>query len=412
MKTLAYHERTLERVIRSAAKQFPALIITGPRQSGKTTLVRKLLGATHKYVTLDDPILREQATGDPRLLLDRFPPPLILDEIQYAPGLLNYVKMDIDQHRNDTGRYIITGSQKFALMQGVTESLAGRTAILSLLSMSLGELSGHPDSNGSGMDRLFNSGKNAAGLGLDPGSILRAIHTGGFPEPALTPQMDQRLWHSSYVQTYLERDVRSLRAVADLGDFQRFIFSLAHRTGSLINFSDLARDLGITMKTAKAWTSILEASGQVFTIRPFFTNLGQRLVKRPKIYFLDTGILAYLLDIIEPAQVVQGMHGGPMFETAVLGQLVRLFLHRGEIPRIYFWRTSAGHEVDFIIERDNQLIPVEAKLTATPSPKHAVAIERLQNLFGSRAGKGFLVCLCTRRFPLTRNVEAVPLGAF
>jgi len=411
MKTLNYKERTLSGVLRLAVNQFPAIILTGPRQSGKTTLVNHLFGSSHGYLTLDDPLLREQAKRDPRLLLERFAPPMIVDEIQYVPDLLHYIKMDIDEHRSDHGRWIITGSQAFSLMEGVTESLAGRAAILSLLSMSLEEIGGCADYEISWRDKLWGRKKEKYNLTKDAEQVEESIFTGGFPEPALSSDMNSRLWQSSYVQTYLERDVRSLRAVADLGDFQRFLVALAHRTAGLINYADIARDLGITAKTVKAWLSILEAGGQVFMLRPYFVNLGKRLVKSPKAFFLDSGILCYLLEIETPEQALKGMSGGPIFEAAVLGQLVRMFVHRGQQPRISFWRTAAGHEVDFIIESKGKLIPIEAKLTATPTAGHATSIERFQSLLGQKAGRGLVVCLCKDPFPLTKNVEAVPLGS-
>jgi len=358
---MAYQERTLAGVLTAAARSFAAVVVTGPRQSGKTTLVRQLFDATHAYCSLDDPAVREQAQRDPGLLLVRFPPPVILDEIQYAPELLHHVKLAIDAHRQQRGRYVITGSQLFPLMQGVGESLAGRAAVTSLLSFSLREALGQADLN---------------------------------------------------MQTYLERDVRSLRGVGALGDFQRQVFALAARTGSLINFEDLARDLRITGKTVKAWVSVLEASGQVLTLQPYHINLGKRLVKRPKIYFLDTGTLAFLLGITHVEQLLSGPSAGPLFEAAVLGQLHRLFLHRGEPSRLYFWRTAAGHEVDFVIEHGQRLIPIEAKLTANPSPRDAAPVEEFQALFGKRAAKGYVVSLCRERFPLTRTVDALPLGSF
>jgi hypothetical protein len=338
---------------------------------------------------------------------------VIFDEIQYAPGLLHSIKVDVDRHRGERGRYVITGSQSFPLMAGVTESLAGRTAVLALQSLSFREAVGLPEPEREWRELLL-AGEPAAPSVPEEGvgAVARAILRGGFPEPALLPEMDARLWHGAYLQTYLERDVRTLRGVGDLGTFQDFLFALAARSGSLINYSDLARDLKVTAKTVKEWVSVLEASGQVLVLKPYHTSLGKRLVKRPKIFFLDTGLLAYLLGLRTEDQILQGIAAGPMFESAVVGQLYRLLAHRGEVPRIYFWRTADGHEVDFVVEAGAELIPIEAKLSATPSPRAAAGVERFLELFGERAERGLLVYLCGERFPLTDRVEAVPFGAF
>ncbi len=410
MATATYLTRTLTPVLQRAVREFPSVVVTGPRQSGKTTLVRRVFGRTHRYCSLDDPELRDQARHDPRLFLERFPPPLIVDEIQYAPGLLPYLKIDIDEHRARRGSYILTGSQLFPLMQGVTESLAGRIAVLNLLSLSIREAERHPDSESTWKQLLYPSGPLRRPA--YPTRVAQDILRGGFPELTVKQNTDFRLWHSSYVSTYLERDVRSLRAVGDLGDFQRFVQALASRTSSLVNFADLSRDLGVTGKTVAAWVSVLEASGQVHVLRPFFENIGKRLVKRPKIYFQDTGTLSFLLRISDPDQILAGVSSGPVFEAAVFGQILRLLQHRGESPRLSFWRTAAGHEVDFILEDGRRLIPIEAKVTATPTRADARGIEEFQALVGARAEKGLLVCLCRERIPLTRTVDAVPFGTF
>jgi predicted AAA+ superfamily ATPase len=403
-----FRERTLAGVLRGGARSFASLVVVGPRQSGKTTLVRRLFGGTHTFCSLDDPSVVGQARADPELLLLRFPPPVILDEIQYAPELLPVIKRDIDERRSVRGRYVMTGSQLFPLMEGVTESLAGRVAVTTLLSFSLREGAGEADVGSSWKEMLEDAATPVARVP----TILESILRGGYPEPALNRDMDPRLWHASYVQTYLERDVRTLRAVGDLGDFQRLLAALAARTSNLINFEDLARDLGVTGKTLKAWVSVLETSGQVLSLKPYHVSLGKRLVKRPKVYFLDTGMLAFFLGVTQADQLLAGASAGPLFETAVLGQLHRLFVHRGEPSPLYFWRTAAGHEVDFVIEDGPRLIPIEAKLTATPTSREAAGIETFQKLFGKRAAKGYVVCLCRERFPLTRSVDALPIGAF
>ena len=400
----AYIPRSLEAVVRKAAAEFPAVVLIGPRQSGKTTLLAHLFGERYPIISLEAPDVRMAAANDPRGFLSFYPPPVILDEIQYVPELLPYIKEHIDAHRSQPGQYILTGSQNLLMMQQVSESLAGRTAVLKLLPLSRWELARMPER------RLPWEAPPEASLPPQPSSELwEQILCGYYPEPANNPDRDTRLWQASYVQTYLERDVRNLRDVGDLTLFQTFLRALAARSAQILNLSELARDVGVAVNTARDWLSVLEASFQVFLLRPYFANIGKRLVKSPKIYFMDTGILCYLVGLRDGAHAAAGPMGGAIFENLVVSDLYKIYAHRGEEPALYYWRTAAGAEVDVVIDVQGRLIPLEVKLSATPRLEMAQELLRFRRDFQEKAGPGYVIHPGTMSLPLGPGVQSYPL---
>jgi len=402
-----YIKRSLEPVLKKAASEFPVVVLTGPRQSGKTTLLKQYFGKQYGYVSLEPPDVRLSAAEDPRGFLEAYPPPVIFDEVQYAPDLLPYVKDRVDANRARAGQYVLTGSQNLLLVEKITESLAGRAAMLRLLPLSRREEDGRPQSFLPWEIKRRGSPAKKSTYEKTWRSFLR----GGYPELVASPRRDTNLWHASYVQTYLERDVRTVRQVGDLSQFQGFLRALAARSAQLLNLTDLAKDLGVAVNTAKLWLSVLEATYQVIVLRPYFANVGKRLVKTPKVYFADVGTLCYLMGLKDSQHAASGPMGGPIMETAVLCEIVRTLTHRGIDPRVYFWRTSTGTEVDFVIETADGLIPVEVKLSATPRPVMASSIRQFQEDFGNKALPGFVVHPGDIRLPLGSKVTALPFAA-
>lgn len=401
--------RRLKNVISEISKAFPVLLITGPRQVGKTTLLESCADKNRSYVTLDDLEERSLAKNDPALFLQTHKTPIIIDEIQYAPELFSYIKIHVDKNKN-SGDFWLTGSQRFHLMRGITESLAGRVAVIDMLGLSAKEMSGKADQSVPFLpvrEWINDAQKSSTATSID--EIFEKIWIGSFPKMVVDQGNFRDIFFKSYVQTYIERDIRSIIGVSNELSFYKFLTAAAARTGQLLNYSELARDVDIDSKTAKAWLSVLQASGIVQLLEPYHNNVTKRIIKTPKLYFLETGFCAYLTGWDSPKSLAAGAMSGAILETYVFGEILKSYWNNGKSLRIYFYRDADQREVDFLIEQNDILYPVEVKKTATPSMNAAKNFDALKTL-KKTIGTAAIVCLREKDILLSQDIVAIPVG--
>lgn len=400
-----YIHRTLEPIIQKANALFPVVLITGPRQVGKTTMLEKLSDAKRKYVSLDFPIAREMAKTDPELFLQRYAPPVTIDEIQYAPELLPFIKIYVDTHKRK-GDFWLTGSQMFHMMKNVSESLAGRVAVIFMQGLSnseIAEVIGAPfmvDPKDL-MSRLNNYPKQ------ELKDVYERIFKGSMPE-AYSGAFDRELYYNSYVNTYLQRDIKDLTQVGDELAFFRFMTSCAARTSQMVNYADMAKDVGISAPTAKQWLSILVSSGIVTLVEPYFNNSLKRIIKSPNLYFFDTGLCAFLTRWDNAQTLEVSAMSGAFFETYVVSEIIKSYYNAGKRPPIFYYRDTDNKEIDLIIEQNNTLYPIEIKKSANPG-KDAVKHFGILEKTGKQVGSGSVICLTSDLLPIDKKNWFVPV---
>jgi len=388
---MPYIKRSLEKVVLQVSKEYPVVLISGPRQVGKTTMLKKLMeGTDRNYVTLDDLQERALAKNDPEMFLQLHKPPILIDEVQYAPELFSMIKLIVDkEHRK--GDFWLTGSQIFDLMKGVQESLAGRVAVLSLSSLSQTEIYG-------GEDRPFQieiehlmkrkEGRTSADLQ----EIFRRIFQGSMPAIVSNEVSNNSIFYGSYLSTYIERDVRNLSDSIDSLKFLRFLTAVAARCSQMLNVNEIARDADINLKQAKDWMGILETLGIIFYLHPFSNNMLKRLVKTPKYYFYDTGLVAYLTKWSSPETLENGAMNGAILENYVVSEIRKSYLNSGKAPFMYYYRDKDAREIDIVLEQNGELNPIEIKKSANPAPEILRSFSVLEKT-GLKRGKGAVICM-------------------
>lgn len=388
---MSYITRSLEKVVLQVTKEYPVVLISGPRQVGKTTMLKKLMeGTDRNYVTLDDLQERALAKNDPEMFLQLHKPPILIDEVQYAPELFSMIKLIVDkEHRK--GDFWLTGSQIFDLMKGVQESLAGRVAVLSLSSLSQTEIYGGEDCPFQ-IDLKQLTDRKEGRTSADLQEIFRRIFQGSMPAIVSKEISNNSIFYGSYLSTYIERDVRNLSDAIDSLKFLRFLTAVAARCSQMLNVNEIARDADINLKQAKDWMGILETLGIIFYLHPYSNNMLKRLVKTPKYYFYDTGIVAYLTKWSSPETLENGAMNGAILENYVVSEIRKSYLNGGKEPFMYYYRDKDAREIDIVLEHDGELNPIEIKKSANPAPEILRNFSVLEKT-GLKRGKAAVICM-------------------
>lgn len=406
---ISYRKRHAEATVQKLSKMFGAILVAGPRQVGKTTMLQKITEGMN-CATLDDLIVRAGAQEESGTFFKDNPPPVFVDEIQKAPELFLQIKMIVDR-THEKGQFFLCGSQQFQMMKGVSESLSGRIGLVTLLGFSLRERYGiENDMPFLPTDEYFIQRKKQL-TAVEYQDVWNIIHRGSMPEICENPEFDWQMFYGAYVRSYIERDVRELSQIGDTGKFTRFMTATAASTGQLVNLASLARDVGISQPTAERWLSILVASNLVYLLHPYSTNIAKRMIKTPKLYFLDTGLAAYLTKWNTAPVLKNGAMAGAFFESFVISEVIKSYYNKGIVePPLYFYRDKDMREIDLLIEDGGILYPLEIKKHADPQKKDMDAFALVDKIPGVKRGSGGVICLYDHLVTLKGNDRVIPIS--
>lgn len=400
--------RTLSKSITEASKHFKVILVTGPRQVGKTTLLKGLAGSERSYVTLDDLDTRIAAEQDPKSFIARLQYPVLIDEVQYAPSLFSYIKMKVDEDQLP-GQFWLTGSQQFAMMKNISDSLAGRVAIFDMLGISLAEEAGRTYTPHFIPTKTTLAHRQKTASALSSPELFQKIWRGSFPDVVTQEAKNWELFYASYVTSYVEKDVRDYLKVDDLIAFRKFMQVAASRTAQMLNYTTIARDIGVAVQTIKSWINVLEATGHIAILQPYFNNRTKRVVKTPKLHFLDTGLCCYLTGWLTANVLEKGAMNGAMLESYVVSEVIKSYIHSAKQPPLFYYADKEKNEVDLLIEEKGVLHPIEIKKSATLRSMGFRGFGFLKKANVS-IGHGAVLCPIDKLMPIAETIDAVPIG--